>query len=152
MEEEVKQMRYEIKELCKAVNRISQFAAVFSGKLSSHDEKLDAILNKMTSFSTEKISQKSNLSSASLNTSETHLRSQKTSSASTNEVTQQALESTTALKHQVSKSSFSDSLDKLCPDKAEKAHVSAAFLPYNMSTPSIPILNIEQVDCLVKVL
>ena len=144
MEENIKQVYCEIKELSKAVNNISQFAAAISERLSAHDKKLDIIISALNGFPV--LSQKEKYISNKTDSSKTtdhklsHDFGTSKREIQDKETDQKSINVNSQKTNTVSKSddSFAKSQDE------NQASTSAKdLLPYNMSTPSITLLNIE---------
>ena len=156
MEEEIKEMHSEIKELCKAVNRISQFATVIANGLSSHDEKLNQILSKITpskvTFSQEVNQWSQKLENPSLTKSEITSKKIKTKPEEIQKI-RDGIDVPQRTEHGSSPCTSEDA----STSNAAKTY-AATSLPYNLSTPSIPMLNVEKVtkfsfsnNCLLEI-
>ena len=139
MENELRKIHSRINELNKGINNVSQYALVISERLTAHDQKLDAILNKLfpepsktNSFAPRKVSNMDN--SLSKNGEDFSVESHEKPSS-------QGKDSSTETK--------SLKLNNCKNEVANKRSFTAnALLPFNLSTPSVPQLQAKNVSSL----
>lgn len=146
MENDLKKIHARINELNNEIKSVSQYALIISNRLTAHDRKLDIILSKLTLLIPQlPETSKTNFVTENRSSSErTHPISRPTNpSDDSQKITfTKKEESLTELKKkekEISEPTTSGATNK----RSSSVHGS---LPFNLSTPSIPQLRIENVS------